>query len=213
MEAARGLSSVYLDIISFLLQKKCEGADDEAIERSFYIACYNGNIDIVKLLYSKLITKNKIINNGIIYATHSNNLEIFKFLIEMGADVNARDTNGKDVLTYACSFFDNNKMEVVNLLLDRGAKTFHYDQEYQNSPFYYAVNHTSSTLLKFLLQYGVNMNMKGTINPVEHALSIGNLEAASLFIKNGANVGDAANLLKNYLLVQHNKDLMVSILK
>lgn len=197
----------YLDIVTFLLQF----GGDEILTKSFYIACHNGNADIMKYISTKLSnsTKQNILNNGIIYATHSYHLETFKNLIEMGADVNAKYSNGKNVLNYACNFYKKEKdnshdeIDVVKLLLERGAKTFYEDEEYLNSPLCHAVSNTDTTILENLLKYGANPNMQGTkniFNPLTHAFSYGNLEAASKLIEYGANVGDVGYLLKLFLV-------------
>jgi len=45
-----------------------------------------------------------------------------KALLEKGADVNARDNEGRTALTYAEKYGLRNKGEIVRLLKDAGAK-------------------------------------------------------------------------------------------
>ena len=63
-------------------------------------------------------TKNKFNLTPLHYACFENSLECVELLLDLGADVNSVDINGKSVLTYAVN---SNNVKIINLLLINGA--------------------------------------------------------------------------------------------
>ncbi|ORX49035.1 ankyrin [Piromyces finnis] len=84
--------------------------DEEA--STFYSACKNGNLKIVKHLLQTNIPN---IHKGLCYACGNGNMEVIKLLIDYNADVNYKN----EPLAQACYLGDE---KVVNLLLEQGAE-------------------------------------------------------------------------------------------
>ncbi len=58
---------------------------------------------------------NMVSNKALIDAAHDGNLDVVEYLVEKGADVNARDNNGSTPLDHARK---NNHPDVVNYILN-----------------------------------------------------------------------------------------------
>lgn len=75
-------------------------------------ACTNGDMEMVKKIcaYSKNVINSKDDNGWtpLICATYNNQIEIVKFLISTGADVNVVNRNGTNLLMYAKEAYRNN---------------------------------------------------------------------------------------------------------
>ncbi len=109
------------------LQKKIDSIYDQCGEFSYtpmYLACINNHIDIVKFFVevAKISVNEESICesnlNPLQGAVAYSNIEIAKFLISKGADVNAQNLWGTTPLHIA---LDYNNVELSLLLLDLGA--------------------------------------------------------------------------------------------
>jgi len=88
-------------------------------EESIFAAAGRGDFERVK----KLVHENPALvhaetNNGDTALHRASDLEIAKFLIESGADVNAKDWQGRSVLHHA---IEDNEIGMVKLLIESGA--------------------------------------------------------------------------------------------
>ena len=111
------------------------------------------------------------------YACVNDSIEIPKFLIQYGADVNA--ING-DALYQACSF-DN--IEIFKLLLENGAD-IHINND---APLQRAVLCDAFEITKMLLQYGANIHADDD-EALINACFFGSMKFVRLLLDNGANI-------------------------
>jgi ankyrin repeat protein len=187
----------------------------------FLVACDKGNIEIVKFLIEKgsnvtIKIKNKndtnINNLNAIFllafpqSEYSKNIEIAKYIIENGVDVNS--DNGKGITALMIwsrgdiSSNKNNKgyLEIVNLLVKKGAEV----NKKGNAGFTamtYAVVAGQSDILKVLIENGGDINIKDNqgrsllINFAINKISEDdkNIEIAQQLIKSGININEKEN--------------------
>lgn len=117
----------YQDMVEYLVGKKASlmATDKADVYNVFKSAVLGKNIDTVKYLYPLL--KDKIIideqeDDGetlIMVAASNNRIDIVKFLLELGADVNiVSKPKDEDALTYACG---RGHKEMAELLIKAGA--------------------------------------------------------------------------------------------
>jgi ankyrin repeat protein len=126
------VSGGQLAIMSALLDG---GADQDAIDRAFYSAALVGNLACLRLLFERDNAKTKAgdpawaqqrLNVALREAADGNSdgakedglLEVARFLLEQGANVNEPDKDGWTPLTRAIA---RERLAMVRLLLDRGA--------------------------------------------------------------------------------------------
>ena len=87
-------------------------------------------------------------------AVEIDNMEIAKFLLDMGAKINARDTNRRTPLM---SVNSDTPPELVRMLLDHRAKVNAFDTE-GNTALIIAAQYENAETLRVLLDAGANVN-------------------------------------------------------
>ncbi|KAH1024545.1 hypothetical protein HUJ05_004010 [Dendroctonus ponderosae] len=154
------------------------------------LAVYNGNASIVKLLLrhgARIIPSHHLLHKAIT----QNNLDVAMALIEGGAMINSRDSNGFTPIMTACS---RKNVLILKYLLFEGA-----DVNIQSLIDGKTALHVCSQdvrsegnvnrLIDILVNSGANMNAssyQGTV--LLHAIVLGNNYAAIALIRHGADV-------------------------
>jgi ankyrin repeat protein len=127
-------------------------------------------------------------------AAYSGDLEAATWLVEHGADVNARSEAGCTALNGAAVI---GNAAIVKLLLDRGADpNVRYQEpgsigDFQ-TPLMNAAWHGHAECLKLLLEHGADANVQGgpfDRSPLLCAATTGSQETVRLLLAKGANVG------------------------
>lgn len=120
-------------------------------------ACKHDNIKFLRYL-NDIANKSKEPLNTSDLILIANNIEIIKYLLEIGANINCQDENGRTPLIKACMY---NNFEIAKLLIFKGANI---DLKNNNNAraLHYACYYGSSELIKYLIEHGANLY--GTIN-------------------------------------------------
>lgn len=143
-------------------------------------ASRQGSLKIVKSLIGYGADINAKNNDGRTALMLTSNLEIAKLLIDSGADVNAKNNNGGTALTRAV-YWD--KLEVAKLLIDNGADVNAKDDEFGQTALTQAVNWDRLEIAKLLIDNGAD-----TKNSLTYLTSVTKWEMVKLLIGNGADI-------------------------
>ncbi|MBN2018412.1 MAG: ankyrin repeat domain-containing protein [Candidatus Cloacimonetes bacterium] len=176
---------IFLIILSTLLI-----ISSQAISATIFEAIQNNNIDEV----TTFVTDNPDILNErdeqycdpLTVAAIAGNLDIMKYLISQGADINTIDREGSNLLHNAAA---NGHLEVVQYLLDQGFDINAEDAN-GNTALLFASSHNNFDLIKFLLDKGADLeaeSINGT-NVILNSAFAGNIEIVDFFIDKGFSV-------------------------
>nr|WP_246198629.1 ankyrin repeat domain-containing protein [Wolbachia endosymbiont of Ctenocephalides felis wCfeJ] len=154
----------HLEVAEFLVKK---GADVNAASENLYgsrpihIAIENNNKNIIEFLLSKEVGVNDTDKQGytpLHYAAWRGRLEVARFLIEKGSDINAADTStaGKKPTHVAA---ENNSESVIEFLLEKGVSVDEADKNGW-TPLHYAARFGQPEVAKFLIEKGADINAK-----------------------------------------------------
>ncbi len=138
------------------------------------------NVEIIKEI-TKLGAKSDI-NESFKSAWGSGNLELIKYFIEAGADVNTQDDYGITALMRAVTPKD---IDVAKFLLDKGADVNARDNE-GRTPLFYA--NYSKEIAELLIAKGADVNAQDSHWETPLFECNGNKEIVELLISKGADV-------------------------
>ena len=119
-------------------------------------------------------------------AAEQDKQEIADYLIQHGAEVNTKDSNGETPLYVAARV---NSVEVAKLLLEHGAKVNTKDND-GLTPLLVATSVNSVEVAKLLLQHGAEVNTKSSNGdtPLHRAAYHNSVEVAKLLLQHGVEV-------------------------
>ena len=152
-----------------LLLSGC-GANNEAL----HIPAGKGDLASIQQELAKgadVNAKDAAEQTPLMYASESGRLDIVKYLVENGADVNAKSFNKRargTALIYASS---NNRVDVMNYLLDHGANINETTDPMEESSLFWTVAKGYVEGTELLLKRGIMVNLKNKKG--ETALDIG----------------------------------------
>ena len=138
------------------------------------------------------------LNKKLMDAAEKGNTNIVADLLDMGAQVDARNPFGWTVLHWAAR---NGKTDVSRLLLDRGAQVDARD-EGGSTPLLYAARNGHTDVSRLLLDRGAQVDARGADDwtPLYWAATNGHTDTAMLLILNGADhlkaFKDPANIIE-----------------
>lgn len=104
------------------------------------------------------------LNDDLIVAARKSNVEAVKELLAKGADPNAKSPYGATPLFFAC---DRGSLEIVRMLVDRGADVNVQDSFYKSTAVGWAVSKNHVAIVKLLLEKGAKSKqtvMRSAIN-------------------------------------------------
>jgi hypothetical protein len=112
---------------------------------------------------------NITMNNFLHTAILEKNENQANILIQKGADLNQKNTNGQTPLHLAV---DEGLEKICELLLEKGADVNSQDSQ-KNTPLHYAVNSKNKNIATLLLKYGAKIDLKNNIgtSPVHLAMT------------------------------------------
>jgi len=190
------------------IKKAVEKENDEAVNdtnKSKYLTLLLNfvikmkNIELVKYLIEEvsitpsLDIKSKDINEEypIITTLYSNDIEIFKYLLEHGADCNTKNNNRISLLLLT---IHNNKYEMLKELMEYEVNINEKDIN-GNTPLMKSINQNNEELVELLIDYGndneipININNKNEFNnyPLFQAIKYNNLDTVISLINYGVD--------------------------
>lgn len=240
------LSNIWFDI-KFERIKKIELLFDQDDASNLCLAAIEGSLSRIEELLNQGVDPSipKFYWNGhyietvysIIKACEKGNLQIVRFLVEKGADVNVR-TQGDGQTPLHTAFFIDSTLpqklsdaeresqirEMIQYLVEQGANV-NAKGGFCLAPLHQAVSHGNTEIVKYLIQYGADVNLfledvdenESRATALGCAVQENNLEIAKLLIKHGANplVGNEISItpmeealeLKNEEILQLLKEL------
>ncbi|ACE06554.1 hypothetical protein Aasi_1229 [Candidatus Amoebophilus asiaticus 5a2] len=134
-----------------------------------------------KELAQLLINKEKYLLHA---AVENGQLAVVKMFLKKGANIQAKDVEGKSPLHLAARA---GHLEIAKLLLEKGADT-EARNSYGNSPLHSATKNGQLEIAKLLLESGADIEAKGEydISPLGYAVHYNHPEVAKLLIEHGA---------------------------
>jgi ankyrin repeat protein len=183
-----------------LLQNTNENIQEINKEKQeFFDNCENGKLGLVKrslginpnLIYAKDEQNRTCLH----YAVRGGKLDLVKYLIQKGADVNAININHKNSLHFAARY---GTLEVFKYLVNKGLNI--NSQDINNvTPLHDAVFGIKIDVVSFLIENGANLNLKDVdgLTPYKLALYLKTLKTIpGLFKSNESLLNDLTIMLK-----------------
>lgn len=126
--------------------------------KQFYCACEYGDYNKIREILPYIIDINKSNDKGwnaIIIAAFNHHLDILRFLIQNGADINSTNINGTSVFMYAkTKVLQNDNYEILDFLIENGADINTRDKKNNWTVLDYARSGNHAALIKYLLTKG-----------------------------------------------------------
>jgi len=122
------------------------------------------------------------------YALEGNNIELIKYLVKHGADINVPCYLEETPLTWALK---NKKFDLAKKLIeDADLKTNvnirETDRSAQSTPLYYALENNNIEMIKYLVEKGANITLPCNYStiPIKNAIEKNNLAIFKILIEN-----------------------------
>ncbi|KAJ5076380.1 ankyrin repeat ph and sec7 domain containing protein secg-related [Anaeramoeba ignava] len=210
------------EIMKYLISK---GADTNIStvkgQTPLHYACRYNLIENIKLLVengsdiNKISTQNETVLHYVCrYQQNENSLEIIKYLISKGVDLNVQTKeNYETPLNYACQYQQNEKsLEIIKYLVENGAH-INGDNNVDEKPLHLVCRHQKKEkaleIAKFLLDNGANINTKtnfGNVTPLHFACEQNYSDLIIYLIKKGAETNAKAFIKQTPLQISIQKN-------
>ncbi len=158
--------------------------------KDFITACKTGNMKVVKRTEKDgFDIKSSLTKDGstaLMIAAAAGQNEVIRFLIEKGANVNAKKDFGYTPLMISII---NNRTETARLLIDNGAKIV-AQTTLKESPFIFAIEKCNTELVGLLIDKGADIAIKTKVGqkPLLIAATKGCKDVLEVLVENGINI-------------------------
>jgi ankyrin repeat protein len=152
--------------------------------QEIFVAIKSGNLNEVQ----KLISSNQHIvdsldergNTPLMSAIGLKNIEITKYLIAEGSNINFKNKSGNTPLHLAA---DRNLIDVVNLLLEKGSE-INAANNYQMTPLFSAIERNNVDVARILLDHSANVNFNSPVFgcPIHRVIYVRSPELLNLLL-------------------------------
>ena len=163
------------------------------MEKDLFILVQRDDVESAKFLMEEYhVSANCVDKDGLTPIHHAvqSSLEMVKFLLAHGADVNSRGRSGITPLMLTTS------LEILNFLIEQGADVYAVDQQQRNVLSWQVENSGSLAIIKALAeQYHFDVNQPDEVgtSPLMLTARHNNLDMAKYLVDNGANVNAVDN--------------------
>lgn len=161
------------------------------LDAALCAAVLNKNLSVVKSLITKGADVNAVKDPNavpvLMLAASQGNVEIFKFLLDHGANVNGKSLGKKTALMFAAS---DGEAEIVKILLAKGADVNATDNKGWSALMSAAGLGKKVEIVKMLLAQGADVNAKNNhdITALMLAAGLGDTEIVKILLDKGADV-------------------------
>lgn len=178
-----------------LIASPCFGGDNE---KKLWEAVKKGDMAVVKEMFAAGMNANSSLilkqDKPLMTAINAKQVDMAKFLVESGADVNYSGNQGLNALILSAGVMP---VEFIGYLLEKGAKIDAADEQ-GGTPLHWAAYHGRTDAIEFLLSKGADLKISGTgFAPTAnggtamHKAAMKNrAEAVKLLAKKGLSVND-----------------------
>ena len=159
----------------------------------FNTAVSHDDIEMVKLLLSQGFKVNKVNHYGNLSISWCISIEMAKYLVENGIDINFK---GKDGLTPLHDLIISGRLEIAKYILKKGAKINAQDN-FGFTPLLFAVTSDPVSFIHYLINNGANVNNRTNDRTTALHLAVlrGEFDMVKTIIDAGADV-NAQNIGK-----------------
>ena len=152
----------------------------------FYFVRFVGFLEVADFLIKAGANIELGASTPLMESAQEGHIELTKYLLQNGADVNAQSGTGDTALTYAC---ENGHTDVSDLLLKYNAVLEH-ESEGGRTPLMKAARAGHLCTVQFLISKGADVNRTTTNNdhtPLSLACAGGHISIVELLLQHGAD--------------------------
>lgn len=183
--------AVSLKTLKLLIQNGLQISPD--VVKNLFLSAYD--VKAIKFLMEKYhVSVNYVDKKGLMQIHRAvyffNSVDMIKFLLAHGADVNSQTRSGITPLMLATS------PEIFSFLMKHGADVYAEDQQRRNVLLWQTTLSNSLAIIKVLVEqyhFNVNQTDEAGRSPLMRAVERGSLEAAKYLVTSGANVNAVDN--------------------
>ncbi|XP_044757341.1 ankyrin repeat and KH domain-containing protein 1 isoform X3 [Coccinella septempunctata] len=186
MEAAREGHEEMVHLLLGQGRANINAQTDETQETALTLACCGGFTDVADILLKGGANIELGASTPLMEAAQEGHLDLVKFLLLHGANVEAQTQTGDTALTYAC---ENGHTDVADLLLQYGANLEH-ESEGGRTPLMKACRAGHLCTVQFLISKGANVRKQTTNNdhtPLSLACAGGHMAVVELLLSQNAD--------------------------
>ena len=156
---------------------------------------------LIKEHKADIHTKNRFGSNILMEAIKAKSNDLIKAFVEIGIDVNEKDSQGYPSIIY--SAFYNPNPQIIDYLVDKGADINYLNDKKENILIFAARNNPNENIIDYLLDKGFDKNYV-TVNgetPILAAAQNPNFFVLEKLIERGANLEAVDNDKRNALFI------------
>ncbi|XP_067653124.1 ankyrin-3-like [Haliotis asinina] len=191
---------------------------DDQDNNILHLVCMEGNLEIVKYIYSrKIIDIDSRGGNGttpLMSAALFGKMDVYCFLMKIGADMSQENDDGENILHMACQ---GGNVKIVKYILTQNIVDINGNDDNKMTPFLLAAYHGNSDVLELLVQKGANtlaVNRKRR-NSLHLSCTGGHVDAAKYVLNQTSvdiNSKDCEEMTPVMLAASHGKSEVFDIL-
>ncbi|KAG7381507.1 Mitogen-activated protein kinase kinase kinase mlk-1 [Phytophthora pseudosyringae] len=178
-------------VVRYLLERGAAvDASDRGGSTAVRFAASEGRLDVLMMLAGQGGGANLHVAdlNGwtpLLFASYGGHVDVVGYLLEHGADVDARDSGGSSSLRFAAS---EGRMEVVHLLVEVGGARVNQSDGSGWTPLILASWYGHMNVVRFLLEHGAQVDVQdaGGSTALRFAAAEGRLKIAKLLVQHGS---------------------------